>query len=90
VVSEITVSSDGDTTFKLEPDTRYTYMLSIGSIILRKGNIHIEIVPADKDTVVIPEKGDYIEVTGVWVVDTDHGSYSEIHPAWKIVILESS
>jgi hypothetical protein len=90
VVSEITVSSDGDTTFELEPDPRYTYMLSIGSIILRKGNIHIEIVPADKDTVVIPEKGDYIEVTGVWVVDTDHGSYSEIHPAWKIVILESS
>jgi hypothetical protein len=87
VVSEIRVAEDGDITFDMKPDDRYRHMLSIGSHILRKGAIHVEIVPHDQDRVVVPEKGDYIEVTGAFVVDTDHGSWSEIHPAWNITIL---
>jgi len=32
--------------------------------------------------------GDRIMVTGVFVLDTDHGWWSEIHPAWKIEKIE--
>ena len=51
---------------------------------MRHGHIHVEIVPHDQGNVIIPGKGDYIMVTGAWVIDTDHGSWSEIHPAWHI------
>ena len=87
VTSEPTMGDDRDIFFDLKPDKEYSHMLSIGSIIIRKGNIHIEIVPADQGHVIIPDKGDKIRVTGVWVVDTNHGSWSEIHPAWNILII---
>ncbi len=88
VVSEITIAADGDVTFDVKLDPPYQHMLSIGSYILRNGAIHVEIVPYDRDAVLIPKKGDYVEITGVWVVDTDHGSWSEIHPAWSVVVIE--
>ncbi len=77
-------NEDGDITFDLELDPTYSHMLSIGSHILRRSRIHVEIVPNDQSNVYIPQKGERVRVTGVWVVDTDHGSYSEIHPAWRI------
>lgn len=75
---------DGDITFDVELDPEYAHMLSIGSHILRRGRIHVEIVPGDQPNVYIPEKGERVRIVGVWVVDTDHGSWSEIHPAWYI------
>ncbi len=88
VVSEINKVGDGDIVFDVKLDPDYEYMLSIGSWILREGAIHVEIVPDDQGLVTIPEKGDRVRIVGVWVVDTDHGSWSEIHPAWYIEVLE--
>jgi hypothetical protein len=88
VATHYSKAEDGDIYFDLELDPEYSYMLSIGSIILRKGRIHIEIVPADQDYVSPPPIGAYVEITGTWTVDTDHGSWSEIHPARDIKILE--
>jgi len=88
VVSEINKVGDGDIVFDVRLDPEYEYMLSIGSWILREGAIHVEIVPDDQGIVTVPEKGDRVRIVGVWVVDTDHGSWSEIHPAWYIEILE--
>ena len=65
-------------------------MLSIGLIVLRHGHIHVEIVPHDQGNVIIPEKEDYIIVTGAWVIDTHHGSWSEIPSAWHIEIISSN
>jgi hypothetical protein len=66
-------------------------MLSIGSIILRHRTIHIEVVPADQEKVLGPIggvcPGDVVKITGVFVIDTDHGMHSELHPAYKIEIL---
>ncbi len=84
VVSEIVKGDDGDIFFDVRLDPQYEYMLSIGSWVIRKGNIHVEIVPEDQESVYIPSKGERIRIIGVWVVDTDHGSYSEIHPTWYI------
>ncbi len=87
VATNIEYAADGDICFDIIPDPQYNYMLSIGSIVLRRDKIHVEIVPGDQGNVIVPHKGDYIQLTGVWVVDTDHGSYSEIHPTWHIKIL---
>ena len=87
VATNIEYAEDGDICFDIILDPQYNYMLSIGSIVLRKNKLHIEIVPSDQGKVPVPQKGDYIRVTGVWLVDTDHGSHSEIHPAWHIDIL---
>ncbi len=84
VTSYVSRAEDGDLCFDVKPDSQYSYMLTIGSWILRKGCIHVEIVPGNQNEVASPEKGDYIKFTGVWVVDTDHGSWSEIHPVWRI------
>lgn len=75
---------DGDITFDVVLDPEYTHMLSIGSHILRRSRIHVEIVPGDQPYVYVPQKGERVRIVGVWVVDTDHGSWSEIHPAWYI------
>ncbi len=85
------IAGDGDYCFDLIPESdRY---LGVGNYILRKGALHVEIVPSDQSVVlgqiegVCP--GDRLKVVGVWVVDTDHGMWTEIHPAVKVEILST-
>ena len=86
------VESDGDYCFDIVPDRQFEYTLGTGNLILRKGALHIEVVPYDQEKVlgaiggVCP--GDVVRVKGVWVVDTDHGMWAEIHPATEIEILK--
>ena len=84
------IAGDGDYCFDIIPENKE--LLGVGNYVLRKGGLHIEVVPADQDRVlgkiggVCP--GDVIRVRGVWVVDTDHGMWAEIHPAEKIEIIK--
>lgn len=81
---------DGDYGIDLKPDPGYAWTLSLGAYVLNDGNLHIEIVPSDQAAVlgsVTLVPGAHIQVTGAWVLDTDHGWTSEIHPAWSIVVL---
>ncbi len=84
------IAGDGDYCFDLVPDSnRY---LGVGNYILRKGGLHVEVVPADHSMIeriggVCP--GDRVRVKGVWVIDTDHGMWTEIHPVVDIEILNS-
>ena len=86
------IVGDGDYCFDLEVND--TSLLSIGNMILRKNGLHVEVVPADHFKVlgeiggVCP--GDVVKVTGVFVIDTDHGMWSEIHPAYKIEIIKKA
>ncbi len=88
-----TISGDGDYVFDVEVDDDYRHMLSLGNIILRGSSLHVEVVPADHEDVlgdiggVCP--GDKVRVTGVFVVDTDHGMWSEIHPAYEIEVINT-
>ena len=80
---------DGDYGIDLRVDPGYAWTLSLGSYVLNGGNLHIEIVPSDQPAVLgnltlVP--GAHVQVTGAWVLDTDHGWTSEIHPAWAIVV----
>ena len=81
---------DGDYSMDIRLDPGYAWTLSLGSYVLNGGNLHVEVVPSDQTAVLgnltlVP--GAHMQVTGAWVLDTDHGWTSEIHPAWSIVVL---
>ncbi len=81
---------DGDFSMDIKVDPGYEWTLSLGSYVLNDGNLHVEVVPSDQAAVlgnVTLVPGAHIQVTGVWVLDTDHGWFSEIHPAWSVVVL---
>ena len=86
------IAGDGDYCFDIIPENKE--LLAVGNYVLRKGGLHVEVVPADQEKVlgeiggVCP--GDVVRVRGVWVVDTDHGMWAEIHPAEKIEIVKGS
>jgi hypothetical protein len=82
---------DGDYCFDLKV-INSSYPISIGGHILRHGYVHVEIIPKDQARLlkevgggICP--GDLVEVTGVYVVDTDHGLWSEIHPVFNIEVI---
>ena len=89
-IDNITGSAvDGDYTFNIVPDANSTYLMSFGSYAIMGGTIHIEVVPSDQVTVLSGlnlKSGDHVTVTGVWLLDTNHGWYSEIHPAMSITV----
>ncbi len=81
---------DGDYSLDLRVDPGFEWTLSLGSYVLNGGNLHVEVVPSDQAAVlgsVTLVPGAHIQVTGAWVLDTDHGWFSEIHPAWSVVVL---
>jgi hypothetical protein len=84
------IAGDGDYCFDIIPEKKE--LLGVGNYVLRKGGLHIEVVPADQGSVlgkiggVCP--GDVVRVRGVWVVDTDHGMWAEIHPAERIEVIK--
>ncbi|MEB3806796.1 MAG: hypothetical protein GSR73_04690 [Desulfurococcales archaeon] len=85
------ISGDGDYCFDIKVTNNS--LLGIGNLVLRRGGLHVEVVPGDHYKVLDPIgggvcPGDRVRVTGVFVVDTDHGMWSEIHPAYKIEVIE--
>ena len=81
---------DGDFSFDIQLDPGYAWTLSLGSYVLNDGNLHVEVVPSDQATVlgnVTLVPGAHVQVTGAWVLDTDHGWFSEVHPAWSVVLV---
>ena len=81
---------DGDYGIDLRVDPGYEWTLSLGSYVLNGGNLHVEVVPSDQPAVLgglTLAPGAHVQVTGAWVLDTDHGWTSEIHPAWSVTVL---
>jgi len=83
-----TREDDGDFQFNLELEPQYKQLLNNENNEQVQGMLVIEIISKDQgtNTMHIPKNGDKIEVYGAWVTDNPHG-WNEIHPAWKITIL---
>ncbi len=85
---------DGDICFDMKvADTNYDTWASLGTIILRKGLLHVEIVEADHEKILGEYnmtlcQGDIVRVLGPLVIDTDHGHWSEIHPVLGLEIIK--
>jgi len=83
-----TREDDGDFQFNLELEPQYKQLLNNENNNQVQGMLVIEIISKDQGTSVmhVPKNGDKIEVYGALVTDNPHG-WNEIHPAWKITIL---
>ena len=81
-----TREDDGDYQFNLELEPQYKLLLNNENSKQVQGMLVIEITPQDQKSVPVPKNGDKIEVYGAWVTDNPHG-WNEIHPAWKVTIL---
>lgn len=88
IVPQLGPANDRDFNLDLDVDSEYKGLLSLGSIILRSGTLHVEVVPSDqlalRDLLTTLKPGDRVTVVGALVIDTDHGHWSEVHPAWVI------
>jgi hypothetical protein len=91
------VKDDGDHVYLLDVGDQYKHMLNEDNYKKQDGMLVVEIIPADQDSrlINIPKEGDRIHVIGAWVTDNGFRSdgvtklgWNEIHPAWKIEILE--
>lgn len=80
--------NDGDYQFNLELESQYKQLTNNENDKQIQGMLVIEIISKDQQSnaMQIPKNGDKIEVYGAWVTDNPHG-WNEIHPAWKITIL---
>jgi hypothetical protein len=73
---------DGDVHIDLRLDEASRHLLSAGNDQVG-GDLVVEIIPQDRDTVSIPDVGATASVVGPWVDDETH-DWREIHPAWWI------
>jgi hypothetical protein len=90
---DVFFNSDGDLSFGLVVNGSYSGLMGLADSTLEGGELHIEVVPVDQQRVLDPLgggvcPGDVVRITGVLVIDTDHGMGSEIHPAMTIAILQ--
>ena len=83
-----TREDDGDYQFNLELESQYRQLLNNENKKQVQDMLVIEIISKDQqsDAIHIPKNGEKIEVYGALVTDNPHG-WNEIHPAWKITIL---
>ena len=92
VASPPFLADDGDYCFDLRVDWgNATPLLSTGNLVMRRGMLHVEIIPRDLGILRGLGGGlcvgDVVEVVGVHVVDTDHAQWAEIHPALEVRLL---
>ncbi|MDX6512995.1 MAG: hypothetical protein QOE36_2499 [Gaiellaceae bacterium] len=73
---------DGDVHITLRVESGSRRLLSAGNNAVH-GDLVVEILPQDRDRVMVPTEGERVTVLGPWVDDTTHG-WREIHPAWWI------
>jgi len=95
VIATVGSSDDGDIDMQLTLDAGFGNLLNSGNVTKLNGNLQIEAIcqaPVHADvpdaqrtcanfsgTVPIPAVGTHVRVTGVYVLDSDHG-WMEIHP----------
>ncbi len=83
-------AKDNDFGIDIRLDPQYAQMLSIGSLVLNGGLMHAEVVPSQQPSLAAQfstmKPGERITVTGAFVLDTDHGFWSEIHPVWAMTL----
>jgi len=95
VIATVGSSDDGDIDMELKLDDPFTNLLNSANVTKLNGNLQIEAIcqaPVHADvpdaqrtcanfngTVPIPAVGTRVRVTGVYVLDSDHG-WMEVHP----------
>jgi hypothetical protein len=83
---------DGDYKLYLDVEDNYKYLLNEQNGKRANGLLVVEVIPKDQESssIQIPDDGDRIKVVGAWVTDDPdkYPGWNEIHPAWKVEVLE--
>ncbi len=99
-VAESNADDDGDQHFLLKLDKGQKALLNKRNMKKKDGNLVVEIVCANpvmlkkvkqtcdgyKNTVLMPQVGSHVRVTGTYVID-GHNGWAEIHPASRIELI---
>jgi hypothetical protein len=84
-------AADGDLTFDVVPNEECRYLINESNVRYRHGGLHCEIVPTDKGRFQgIFERmrlKSVVEVEGVWVEDTKHHNWRELHPIENLSVI---
>jgi hypothetical protein len=82
--------NDGDFKFYLDDEDEYKKLLNEENYDRANGLLVVEVIPDDQDSssIQIPEDGDRVRVVGAWVTDEGAGGWNEIHPAWRVEVLQ--
>lgn len=87
-------AADGDLTFDVVPNQECRYLINDSNVKYRHGGLHCEIVPTDKDRLqVIFDRmrlKSVVEVVGVWVEDTKHHNWRELHPIENLSVIRKN
>jgi hypothetical protein len=82
---------DGDLTFDVLPKEECKYLINQSNVKEKEGGLHCEIVPDDRfkfeDIYNRMELRSIVEVDGVWVEDTRHENWRELHPVTSLRVL---
>ena len=77
---------DGDWQINVLPDPQFQSMINAVNTSDNNGDMVVEVIPEDQDTVQLPAVGDHIQVWGPQVIDMHHG-WEEIHPVRDLVVI---
>lgn len=85
-------ATDGDLTFDVVPDEGCKDLINEGNVKERRGGLHCEIVPDYRGRLEgIFDKmrlKSIVEVEGVWVEDTHHENWRELHPVTVLRVIK--
>ena len=89
IVDSSDKAHDDDIKLFLNVEDGYQDLLNKDNDKKTNGLLVVEIIPDDQDSsmIEIPKDGDRVRVVGAWVTDEGAGGWNEIHPAWKVEVL---
>lgn len=90
IVEDSDIAHDDDLKLFLDVEGGYKKLLNEENDDKTNGLLVVEVIPDDQDSSSIqtPEEGDRVRVVGAWVTDRGAGGWNEIHPAWKVEVLQ--
>jgi hypothetical protein len=90
IVEDSDIAHDDDLKLFLDVEGGYKKLLNEENDDKTNGLLVVEVIPDDKDSssIQIPEQGDRVRVVGAWVTDEGAGGWNEIHPAWRVEVLQ--
>ena len=90
IVEDSDIADDDDLKLFLDVEGGYKKLLNEENYDRANGLLVVEVIPDDQDSSSIqtPEEGDRVRVVGAWVTDRGAGGWNEIHPAWKVEVLQ--
>ncbi len=104
IIEDIRTEKDGDYHILLKLDSRYNDLINTANIENQHGDLVLETIcqhPVEQQDAVsacenfsehinIPAIGSHVNVTGSYVLDSDHSDWAEIHPVTSVEVIEYS